>query len=65
MTSGHDQVRTYGGWRRTRSIGLLGLGTTGTLILLGCFAALLLLAAFSLKTLLYVGPPAMLAGAAA
>ena len=23
---GHDQVRTYGGWRRSRSIGLLGLG---------------------------------------
>ena len=38
----HDQVRSYGGWRRSRSIGLLGLGTTGTLVLLGCFAGLLL-----------------------
>jgi hypothetical protein len=65
MTTGHDQVRSYGGWRRTRSVGLLGLGTAGTLILLGCFAVLLLLAAFSLKTLLYIGPPAVLAGAAA
>ena len=64
MTSGHDQVRTYGGWRRSRSIGLLGLGTTGTLVLLGCFAALLLVAAFSLKALLYAGPPAVAAGAA-
>ena len=58
------QVRSYGGWRRSRSVGLLGLGTTGTLILLGCFAVLLLAAAFSLKTLLYIGPPALLAGAA-
>jgi hypothetical protein len=64
MTSAHDQVRSYGGWRRTRNIGLLGLGTTGTLILLGCFATLVLLAAFSLKALLYIGPPATLAGAA-
>jgi len=64
MTSGQDQVRSYGGWRRTRSVGLLGLGTAGTLILLGCFAALLLLAAFSLRALLYIGPPAMLAGSA-
>jgi hypothetical protein len=64
MTPGHDQVRTYGGWRRSRSIGLLGLGTAGTLVLLGCFAVMLLLAAFSLKALLYAGPPAVIAGAA-
>ena len=60
----NGQVRSYGGWRRSRSVGLLGLGTTGTLILLGCFAVLLLAAAFSLKTLLYIGPPALVAGAA-
>jgi hypothetical protein len=60
----HGQVRSYGGWRRSRSVGLLGLGTAGTLILLGCFATLLLAAAFSLKTLLYIGPPAVAAGAA-
>jgi hypothetical protein len=64
MTPGHDQVRSYGGWRRSRSIGLLGLGTAGTLILLGCFAALLLIAAVSLKALLYIGPFALIAGAA-
>jgi len=58
------QVRSYGGWRRSRSVGLLGLGTTGTLILLGCFATLALAAVFSLKTLLYIGPPAVVAGAA-
>lgn len=65
MTSTDNEVRSYGGWRRTRSVGLLGLGTAGTLVLLGCCAALLLLAALSLKTLLYIGPPAVLAGAAA
>ncbi len=65
MTEGHDQVRSYGGWRRSRSVGLLGLGTAGTLVLLGCFAGLLLLAALSLKTLLYAGPPAAVVGMAA
>ena len=44
MTS-DDHVRTYGGWRRSRSIGLLGLGPAATFILLGCFAALVLIAA--------------------
>ena len=63
MTSDHP-VRTYGGWRRSRSIGLLGLGPAATFILLGCFAALILIAAFSLRLLLYVAPPAVLAGAA-
>jgi hypothetical protein len=63
-TPDNNEVRSYGGWRRSRSIGLLGLGTAGTLVLLGCCAVLLLLAAFSLKTLLYVGPPAVLAAAA-
>ena len=64
MTNDQFQARTYGGWRRSRSIGLLGLGPTATLILLGCAVALLLVAAVSLKTLLFVAPPALLAGAA-
>jgi hypothetical protein len=62
VTSDHP-VRTYGGWRRSRSIGLLGLGPAATFIALGCFAALMLIAAFSLRLLLYVAPPAVLAGA--
>jgi hypothetical protein len=65
MTGGQTPVRTYGGWRRSRSIGLLGLGPVATLVMLGCFAALILVAAFSLQALLYVAPPALLAGAAA
>ena len=62
----HDQVqaRSYGGWRRSRSIGLLGLGPTATLVLLGCAVGLLLVAAVSLKALLFAAPPALLAGAA-
>jgi hypothetical protein len=63
MTSDQTPVRTYGGWRRSRSIGLLGLGPAATFILLGCFAALVVVAAFSIRLLLYVGPPAVLAGA--
>ena len=35
MTGGNAPVRTYGGWRRSRSIGLLGLGPAATLALLG------------------------------
>jgi hypothetical protein len=63
MTSDQTPVRTYGGWRRSRSIGLLGLGPAATFVLLGCFGALVLIAAFSIRLLLYVGPPAVLAGA--
>ena len=58
-------MRTYGGWRRSRGIGLLGLGPAATLILLGCFAALILIAAVSFRYLLYAAPPAAVAGAAA
>lgn len=65
MTPGHDhvQVRTYGGWRRTRGIGLLGLGPAATFVLLGSLVAVLILAAVSLRTLAYVAPPTVLAAA--
>jgi len=64
MSNDHPSVRTYGGWRRSRSIGLLGLGPAATLVLLGCFAALVLIAAVSFEALLYVAPPMVLAWAA-
>jgi hypothetical protein len=60
MTPGHDQARSYGGWRRSRGIGLLGLGPAATFILLGGFAAVLLVAAFSRQAALYVTRPAVL-----
>ncbi len=62
----HDQppARTYGGWRRSRSIGLLGLGPAATFVLLGALGTLVLLAAVSLKAFLYAAPPAAVVAAA-
>src|ERR1700691_2770341 len=57
------QPRTYGGWRRSRSIGLFGLGTTATFILLGAFALVLIVAASYPAALLLVGPVAVAAAA--
>ena len=37
MTPATMPARTYGGWRRSRSIGLLGLGPAATFTMLGCF----------------------------
>jgi hypothetical protein len=64
MTPDQMPPRSYGGWRRSRSIGLLGLGPAATFTMLGCLAGLLLVAAFSFRALLYVAPPALVAGAA-
>jgi hypothetical protein len=60
MSSDNAPVRSYGGWRRSRSIGLLGLGPAATLGLLASFALLILVAAFSVQVLLYVAPPVVL-----
>jgi hypothetical protein len=59
------QPRTYGGWRRTRGIGLLGLGTTATFILLSLFILLLVTAAISPALLLYLAPPVVITCGAA
>ena len=64
VTQNPVPVRTYGGWRRSRSIGLLGLGPAATWVLLGCLIVLLVIAAASPRALLYAGPPPLLAGAA-
>jgi hypothetical protein len=42
-------VRTYGGWRRARGIGLFGVGPTATAVVLACVIVPLLLASVSLK----------------
>ncbi len=57
MTLQQLPPRTYGGWRRSRGIGLLGLGTTATFILLGLFILLLIVAAIAPGILLYLAPP--------
>ena len=31
-----EAVRTYGGWRRARGIGLFGVGPVGTVVVLAC-----------------------------
>src|ERR1035441_5951912 len=63
MTSEQAAPRTYGGWRRRRPMGLLGLGPAGTLALLGSVVAVLATVTVSPRAAIYVAPP-VLAGAA-
>lgn len=58
-----DQVRTYGGWRRSRGVGLFGLGTNATLLVLAVFVALIVVAAVSLRAAMYLAPAALIVGA--
>ncbi|NAZ81037.1 hypothetical protein GTR02_04305 [Kineococcus sp. R8] len=53
-------IRTYGGWRRTRGIGLFGLGATATLIVLGCAVVPLLGLAIDVRTGLTLAVPCAL-----
>lgn len=64
MTLQQLPPRTYGGWRRSRGIGLFGLGTTATFILLGLFILLLVVAAIAPGILLYLAPPVVVGCAA-
>lgn len=59
------QVQTYGGWRRTRSIGLFGLGPIGTTVVLGCMVVPMLLASVSFTAAVAAALPALAIGAAA
>jgi hypothetical protein len=54
--------RDYGGWRRRRGIGLLGLGAAGTAAVLGALLVLIITAAADAAALLYLAPPVLLAG---
>ncbi|MDA8368676.1 MAG: hypothetical protein M0026_02260 [Nocardiopsaceae bacterium] len=49
-------VRTYGGWRRRRSIGLFGLGFNATLGLLGCLVLLMLSGLYAPGLAIYLLP---------
>ena len=51
-------VRTYGGWRQARSIGLFGVGPVGTLTVLGCVVTPLLVASISLRLSVFALAPA-------
>jgi hypothetical protein len=59
------EVRTYGGWRRRRAIGLLGLGTTGTFTALGALLTVIVIAAVRPGVLVYLTPPALVTAALA
>ncbi len=55
--------RDYGGWRCSRGIGLMGLGTAGTLAVLGAVLALIITGMISARALAYAGPPVLALGA--
>ncbi|MCT9931664.1 hypothetical protein N5079_15730 [Planotetraspora sp. A-T 1434] len=53
------EPRTYGGWRRRRSMGLLGMGVGATFAVLAAVVTLLLATALSPRMLLYLLPPVL------
>ena len=57
-----DSIRTYGGWRRRRGLGLAGLDTTATFLVLGAALVFLVAASVQPALLLYLAPPAVLIG---
>ena len=57
------EIRLYGGWRRTRGMGLWGLSQGATVLVLGCALAPLLVGAVSLRLGLQVAVPAALVAA--
>ena len=58
QVSGGDGMRTYGGWRRARGIGLFGLSAGATFVVLLCAVAVLVAATFSLLAGAIVAVPA-------
>jgi hypothetical protein len=54
--------RDYGGWRRSRGIGLFGLGAAGTLAVLAALLALIIAATVDAGAVVYVAPPVLAAG---
>lgn len=58
VTELNPEIRSYGGWRRTRGIGLFGLGEVGSLVVLSAIVGLLASASVSLRLLLVFAPVA-------
>ena len=56
VTSGQAAPRTYGGWRRRRPVGLLGLGPVGTMVLLGAVILALGMISVSPRAALVLDP---------
>ncbi|WP_281901549.1 SCO6880 family protein [Phytohabitans aurantiacus] len=63
MSTTDEPVRTYGGWRRSRGMGLMGLGSTQTLVVLAALTAVTLSLSLSLTAFaVMVGPAAVVIG---
>ncbi len=65
MSQAAEQVRTYGGWRRSRGMGLFGLGSAQTLVVLAALTTLIVSASVGLAALAVTAAPAILVIAAA
>lgn len=63
MTATHDRpaVRTYGGWRRRRGLGLAGLDGRQSVLVLGAVFTVLIAGVFALRLALLLLVPAALA----
>jgi hypothetical protein len=57
-----EPTRDYGGWRRRRGVGLLGLGAAGTMAVLAVLLVLAVVAAADARALLIAGPAVLAAG---
>jgi hypothetical protein len=53
------QTRTYGGWRRSRGMGLMGLGPTQTLLVLGAITGLIISATVDFRALVVTALPCL------
>lgn len=56
-----ERVRTYGGWRRSRGMGLMGLGPWQTLLVLGATALLIIAATVSFAAFAVIAVPCAVA----
>src|SRR6266511_29156 len=53
------QVRTYGGWRRSRGMGLMGLGPAQTLLVLAAITTMIIATTVDLTALVIVAGPCL------
>ncbi|WP_344515445.1 SCO6880 family protein [Dactylosporangium maewongense] len=60
MTASESRVRTYGGWRRSRGLGLMGLGSAQTLMVVIALTVLILSVSVDLTLGGIVAGPALL-----
>jgi len=60
MSTSDEQVRTYGGWRRSRGMGLMGLGSAQTLVVLVALTTVIISLSLSPTVLAVVFGPALL-----